>query len=154
MSFSFKNAEDSPGFLMWQLTNQWQRLQRQALADIGLTHGQFVVLASVLWFSSQTKEGVTQNKIILHSKIDKMMMSDLTQTLIRKKLLRRLPHQHDKRSYLLELTAKGRELIVEAIPIVEGIDAKFFSTETPGVVQFVSNLKHLVVTNDDKGLSK
>lgn len=53
MNFAFKHPDDSPGFLLWQLTNQWQREQRKALNKIGLTHGQFVVLANVLWLSSQ-----------------------------------------------------------------------------------------------------
>ena len=55
MNFSFKRAEDSPGFLLWQLTNQWQRQQRTALAKIGLTHAQFVVLASVLWLNTRSE---------------------------------------------------------------------------------------------------
>ncbi len=43
MNFEFKHPDQSPGFLLWQLTNQWQRLQRSALAKLNLTHGQFVV---------------------------------------------------------------------------------------------------------------
>ena len=50
MNFSFKKAEDSPGLLLWQLTNQWQQQQRKALRPLGLTHPQFVALAGILWF--------------------------------------------------------------------------------------------------------
>ena len=43
----------SPGFLLWRISNNWQRDQRAALQPLGLTHTQFVMLAVVTWFSSQ-----------------------------------------------------------------------------------------------------
>ena len=144
MSFSFKKPEHSPGFLLWQLTNQWQRQQRQALAKLGLTHGQFVVLASVLWLSSSSSDEVTQKMVSELSKIDKMSMSDLTATLLQKKMLKRKDHPEDKRAYSLELTEKGRKSALKAIPVVEGIDAEFFSKETENLVQLINNLKHLI----------
>jgi DNA-binding MarR family transcriptional regulator len=143
MNFAFKRAEDSPGFLLWQLTNQWQRRQRRALAKLGLTHGQFVVLAGVLWFSAIPDKVVTQRMVAEFTKIDKMSMSDLTVTLVDKKLLRRLRQQRDRRAYSLDLTAKGRELVLKAVPVVEGIDAEFFSPQTPELLQLMQSLKHL-----------
>lgn len=76
-----------------------------------------------------------------------MMMSDLVATLIQKKLLRRSPHKNDCRAYSLALTAKGRDLVLKAIPIVEGIDAEFFNKETPGLVYLILNLRHLIITD-------
>lgn len=143
MNFSFKRPEDSPGFLLWQLTNEWQRRQRQALAKLKLTHAQFVVLASVLWLSSFPENTVTQKLVCEHSKIDKMSMSDLTATLIKKKMLRRTAHKKDKRAYSLVLTDKGREVVLKAIPVVEGIDAEFFSVKTTSLVQLIRNLRCL-----------
>ena len=145
MNFSFKRAEDSPGFLLWQLTNQWQRQQRKALAKIGLTHAQFVVLASVLWLNNKSEKAVTQQAISEHSKIDKMSMSELVATLIHKKSLRRTPHKQDGRAYSITLTLKGQMLVLKAIPIVEGIDAAFFSANTPNLIQLVTILSPLIV---------
>ena len=144
MNFSFKRPEDSPGFLLWQLTNQWQRQQRQALAKLGLTHAQFVVLAGVLWLSSLPDNTVTQKQVSELAKIDKMSMSDLSATLLQKKMLKRMSHDKDKRAYSLALTDKGRRIVLAAIPVVEGIDADFFSKETPNLVQLIHNLKHLI----------
>lgn len=144
MNFSFKRPEDSPGLLLWQLTNQWQRQQRQALTKLGLTHAQFVVLAGVLWLSSLPDNTVTQKQVSEFSKIDKMSMSDLVATLVQKKMLKRMPHDKDKRAYSLVLTDKGRRVVVKAIPVVEGIDAEFFSKETPDLVQLIRDLKHLI----------
>lgn len=144
MNFSFKRPEDSPGFLLWQLTNQWQRQQRQALAKLGLTHAQFVVLAGVLWLSSLPNNTVTQQQVSELTKIDKMSMSDLTATLLQKEMLKRMSHDKDKRAYSLALTNKGRRIVLKAIPIVEGIDADFFSKETASLVQLIHTLKHLI----------
>jgi DNA-binding MarR family transcriptional regulator len=144
MNFSFKKPEDSPGFLLWQLTNQWQRQQRQALAKLGLTHAQFVVLAGVLWLSSLPDNAVTQKQVSELSKIDKMSMSDLVATLLQKKMLKRMPNASDKRAYSLFLTDKGRRIVLKSIPVVDEIDAKFFSKETSNLVQLIHNLKHLI----------
>src|SRR5579862_5467892 len=127
MNFSFKRPEDSPGFLLWQLTNQWQRQQRQALNKLGLTHPHFVVLAGILWLSSLPDNTVTQKQVSDLSKIDKMSMSDLVATLLKKKMLKRMSHQKDKRAYSLVLTEKGKRLVLKAVPIVEGIDKDFFT---------------------------
>lgn len=139
-----KKPEDSPGFLLWQLTNQWQRQQRQALTKLGLTHSQFVVLAGVLWLSSLPDNTVTQKQVSDLTKIDKIAMSDLVAILLQKKMLRRMTHTTDKRAYSLVLTDKGRKIVLKSIPIVEGIDAKFFSTDTPNLIQLINNLKHLI----------
>ena len=144
MNFSFKYPDQSPGFLLWQLTNQWQRLQRAALAKINLTHGQFVVLANVLWLSSLPDNIVTQQQVGDHAKIDKMSMSDLVSTLIEKKLLKKFSHKNDKRAYSLVLTKKGHNQVLKAIPIVEGIDKLFFTKGTSELVKLLTHLRHLI----------
>lgn len=144
MSFSVKTPEDSPGFMLWQLTCQWQREQRSALKKLGLTHAQFVVLASLLWLSMHSEDCVTQKNIVDHSKIDKMSMSDLVATLEQKKLLKRMPHKKDGRADALTLTAKGRERALKAIPIVEEIDVMFFKKEAERVGLFIRSLQYTI----------
>ncbi|MBS0288193.1 MAG: winged helix-turn-helix transcriptional regulator [Proteobacteria bacterium] len=141
MNFGFKKPEDSPGFLLWQLTNLWQQQQRKALKPLGLTHPQFVALAGTLWLSNVYEKGATQAQVAEFTKIDKMMMSDLVKTLIEKKLMKREPHSEDKRAYAITLTAKGHKLTLQAIPLVEGVDAEFFTKQTPGLSTLVQILK-------------
>ena len=43
----------SPGFLLWRLTLCWQRAITSALAPVGLTHVQFVLLACTWWLTEQ-----------------------------------------------------------------------------------------------------
>jgi DNA-binding MarR family transcriptional regulator len=103
-----------------------------------------VVLAGVLWLSSLPDNTVTQKQVSEFSKIDKMSMSDLVVTLSQKKMLKRVSHDKDKRAYSLSLTDKGRRIVLKAIPIVEDIDAEFFSKRTSNLVQLMHNLKHLI----------
>ena len=144
MNFSFKQPEDSPGFLLWRLTNQWQQQQRKALQALGLTHPQFVALAGILWLSTMNEKGPSQTEVAEFTRVDKMMMSDLVQTLMQKKLIARNQKAQDKRAYTLTLTAKGHELTLKAIPLVEGIDAAFFTKETPGLSQLLAILNKRV----------
>lgn len=138
MNFSFKKAEDSPGFLLWQLTNQWQQQQRKALLPLELTHPQFVALAGILWLGSLSEEGASQAQVAEFTHIDKMMMSDLVKTLLHKKLIKRHRHPQDKRAYALTMTRKGHALTLKAIPLVEAIDAQFFTNKTAGLAQLIT----------------
>jgi len=45
----YADAGDSPGFMLWRVTNAWQAAQRAALHPCGLTHIQLVLLASLTW---------------------------------------------------------------------------------------------------------
>ena len=46
---------DSPGFLLWKVSNAWQRQIRAALQPFSLTHSQFVVLATATWFGAEER---------------------------------------------------------------------------------------------------
>ena len=45
----FPDSNDSTGLQLWRVTNAWQAAQRAALKPFGLTHVQFVVLASLTY---------------------------------------------------------------------------------------------------------
>ena len=46
--FSVAKAEDSSGFLLWQVMSFWQRGISRELAPLGLSHAQFVLLAGLV----------------------------------------------------------------------------------------------------------
>ncbi|MFN7098324.1 MAG: MarR family winged helix-turn-helix transcriptional regulator [Gammaproteobacteria bacterium] len=144
MSFSYQHTEDSPGYLLWQLANEWQRNQRQALAKLNLTHVQFLILAGISWLSTHSDEPVTQQHIVKFANIDKMMVSTVVQTLVQKKFLKRVDHKHDYRSYTLTLTQSGHKKVSSAIPVVEKIDADFFNAKTKRLVELNKTLKKLL----------
>lgn len=123
--FSVERAEDSSGFLLWQVTNLWQREIKKALEPLGLTHSQYVLLASMHWLALNQQE-VTQIILSAHTKIDPMTTSTVLRTLQTRGLLQRQEHSTDTRAKTVALTDAGKAVIQEAVKIVEQFDADFF----------------------------
>ena len=126
-TFSVEKAEDSSGFLLWQVTNLWQREIKKALETYNLTHSQFVLMASIHWLTLH-KHDVTQILLSSHTKIDPMTTSTVLRTLQTKGLLQRQEHLTDTRAKTVGLTNDGNKIIKQAIKEVETFDKKFFST--------------------------
>ena len=125
-TFSVEKAEESSGFLLWQVTNLWQREIKKALKQFGLTHSQFVLLASSHWLTLH-KEEVTQVVLSNHTKIDPMTTSTVLRTLQQKGFIQRQEHLTDTRAKTVELTEEGKTVIKKAVVAVEKFDVEFFS---------------------------
>ena len=115
----------SPGFLLWKLSNAWQRAQRAALAPFALTHSQFVLLATATWFGSQ--EVLTQARLADVAGMDVMTASAVLRALEAKGLAERTPHPDDARALAVSVTAAGRKKARAAIVAVEAVDERFFA---------------------------
>jgi DNA-binding MarR family transcriptional regulator len=115
---------ESPGFLLWKISNAWQRKLRQALQPFDLTHSQFVILATATWFSAL--ETVTQTRLAELSGVDPMTTSQLVRKLQAASLLERHDHPGDPRANTVVVTTAGRKKAREAIVAVEDADAAFF----------------------------
>ncbi|HYF61622.1 MAG TPA: MarR family transcriptional regulator [Herpetosiphonaceae bacterium] len=126
-SRSYPSADDSPGFLLWQASNAWQRQQRAALEPLGITHVQFVLLAGIAWLSGRSADPITQTQLAQHTRSDLMMVSEVARTLAGKGLLERAPHPRDSRAKSLRITGAGQELVQRAIGVVEAVDRRFFA---------------------------
>jgi DNA-binding MarR family transcriptional regulator len=124
--FTFERADDSSGFLLWQVTNLWQREIKKALEKYELTHAQFVLMASTHWLTLQNQD-VTQVLLSSHTKIDPMTTSTVLRTLQAKGLLQRAEHSTDTRAKTVALTEEGKKIIKQAVKTVEKFDAEFFS---------------------------
>ncbi len=123
--FALEKAEESTGFLLWQVMTLWQQKVAKALQRHELTQVQFALLASLLWLQNH-EEHVTQIMLAKHTRLDKMMTSQVLRHLEKRELLVRRQHPEDSRAKSLHLTAIGQKLACAAIPDVEGTDAKFF----------------------------
>ncbi len=142
-AFSVETPEESSGFLLWQVTNLWQREIRQALVPYGITHSQFVLLASTLWLS-QHDAPITQVLLSNHTKIDPMTTSTVLRTLQAKGLLQRQEHATDTRAKTVALTPEGIKLARQAVKAVEQFDKKFFTTLGGKANNFNSLLQSLL----------
>ena len=131
-------ADDSPGLLLWQVSNRWQAAQRAALKPLGLTHVQFVLLASLTWLRSDGP--VTQKQLAEHAATDPMMTSQVLRTLENNGLVRREAHPHDARARALSVTPAGADLANRANVAVEACDAAFFAPLGTSGGEFVALL--------------
>jgi DNA-binding MarR family transcriptional regulator len=116
---------DSPGFLLWHATLRWQRGIASALAPLGLTHVQFVLLASTWWLNDS---GETPNQLALSRQAgtDVKMTSQVLRSLERKGLIGREVDPRDTRARRIRATPAGARLAPRAIEAVEAVDAEFF----------------------------
>ena len=126
-TFSVDKSEESPGFLLWQVTNLWQREIKKALEPFDLTHSQFVLMASIHWLTLQ-QQSVTQILLSSHTKIDPMTTSTVLRTLQARGLLQRQEHLTDTRAKTVSLTDEGKQVVKQAVKTVETFDKTFFST--------------------------
>jgi DNA-binding MarR family transcriptional regulator len=119
------SADESPGLLLWQVTNRWQAAQRATLRPFGLTHVQFVLLASLTWLDAEGP--VTQRSLAEHAATDEMMTSQVLRALEERGLVERAQHPSDGRARALRVTVAGRALANEAVVAVEACDRAFFA---------------------------
>ena len=124
----FPAASESPGLLLWRVTNRWQAVMRAALAPHGVTHVQYVLLASLTWLADREPERlVTQTDLAAFAATDLMMTSQVLRSLEKAGLVERLPHPTDRRARVLRTTPAGAETARRATADVEDADATFFA---------------------------
>lgn len=121
----FRGPEDSPGYLLWRVSSQWRTSIEKCLKEYGLTHPQFVVLATLSWL---TKKGapVSQVEISRAVALDPNTTSQILRGLETKKLIKRA-QKIDERSKNPTLTVHGIDILSQALPSVELADKAFFS---------------------------
>jgi DNA-binding MarR family transcriptional regulator len=138
----FEKPEDSPGFLLWQVTNSWQRRIRHALKEIGLTHVQFVLLTATDWLEN-AKLPTNQTNVAKFAHTDVMMTSQVIRTLKAKGLVAVEEDPSDTRAHVLKVTPTGKRLVRKALELVEDADGKFFGPLARDSVRFVEMLNLL-----------
>ena len=137
---------ESPGFLLWKISNAWQRRQRMALQPYGLTHSQFVVLATATWFGAE--EILTQARISQLSGIDPMTTSQVLRALETALLIQRVDHPRDPRAKSIMVTPAGRDLARKAIVVVEDTDTAFFEPLAADTKRLIAMFQALLQANE------
>ena len=123
--FGFEKSEDSLGFLLWQATMVWQRRIKKVLESFDVTHPQFVIMATLLWFKMHEYD-TTQVAISTFSKLDEMTVSKSLKGLAIRGFVSRTEHEVDTRAKSIALTDEGKNLVAQLIPLVEKVDTDFF----------------------------
>ena len=119
-----EGPKQSPGFLLWHISTSWRSSIEAVLKTFGLTHPQFVVLATTGWL---TKNGELTNQAAIGKMagLDPNTTSQIITGLEKKGLIKR-EASSDGRAKNPKLTTQGNELLAQALPAVEQEDGKFF----------------------------
>ena len=143
MEVKSKLIKKSPGFLLWQASNLWQRKQKLALKSLELTHVQFILLIHIFYLEQEI-ENLSQSVLAVKAHTDPMMTSQVVRVLIDKGLVSRQDNPNDVRAFRLQTTFKGRDIANKALKIVEEVDRKFFDKiDDPDL--FLKNLEILFI---------
>lgn len=149
-AFPEGSAWDRPGFLLWHATLRWKRIVAAVLADIELTHVQFVLLAGTLWLEHKGAPP-SQRELADHAGTDEMMTSQVLRTLAKRGLITRTADEADARIKRVRTTAEGADLAVRAVKLVESVDAEVFGDTTNKTL--VAALRRIAGRNLDGTLS-
>src|SRR5438445_10806427 len=98
------------GSLLWRLTLKWRAAVDRAVTPLGLTHAQYVLLAS-LYGLSRTGQRPSQRELADYTGLEPMYISKLARALERNGLLERDPHPADPRAVQLRISARGLEVV-------------------------------------------
>lgn len=148
IEFQFKSPEDSPGYLLGQMTTLWQRKQKRVLDPLDLTHTQFVLLAALAWLAKES-DAVTQVDIANQGNADRMMVSKVLRTLEEKKFVKRSEHKTDTRAKIITLTPLGGAVLQKALTAVENADLEFFSMPDLDLSALNSTMLKLISKNKE-----
>lgn len=119
------------GFRLWHVQHAFVRRLEAALLPLGLTHMQFVVLR-VADHLAQAGEQPTQARLAVGTATDRMMVSKVLRLLEGKGLVLRPVHPADARAHHVVLTAEGRRLVAQAVPLALQAQAEYFGCLSSG----------------------
>jgi DNA-binding MarR family transcriptional regulator len=108
------STEPTPGYLVWRLSMKWRAAVDRALVPLGLTHAQYVLLAS-LYGLERGGQRPTQRELADHTGLEALYVSKLARALDADGLISRDRDPADTRAVRLALTARGREVVQPAI---------------------------------------
>lgn len=143
---SLKNNNNSIGYLLYHLTTALQRAVKQQLDKIGITHTQFIILATT-YRLSEANQVVNQIDIAKQSQTDKMMVSKILRTLQEKSLILRVDNSKDTRAKNVSITPKGIEIFQQAFVMVKQVEQHFFDPLGEQKQDFTEQLKTVLQNN-------
>ncbi|TDC74165.1 MarR family winged helix-turn-helix transcriptional regulator, partial [Streptomyces hainanensis] len=139
----------TPGHLVWRLSMKWRVAVDRALAPLGLTHAQYVMLSS-LYGLGRAGQRPSQRELAEHTGLEALYVSKLARSLEADGLIVRVRDPADTRTMRLTLTAHGRDTVRPALgTVAELLDrllAPLGGRDDPRVAAFAADLTTLLAT--------
>jgi DNA-binding MarR family transcriptional regulator len=138
--------DESVGYRLKLALHAWTRQLDAALRPLGVTHLQFIALATIENFRERG-ETPSQVRIAGQMQLDPMMISKILRLLEGRGYVERSLHPDDPRANALHLTPTGRELLQAASPVVRAAHAGFFDRrlDTDGKQMLAALLDRLLM---------
>ena len=137
----------TPGFLVWRLSMAWRTAVDRAVAQYGLTHASYSVLASLYGMTDEGRQR-NQRQLADHTGIEVVYISKLVRALEHKGLLIRKPDPGDSRAVILSLSEEGETVAVQAIgtirALMETLTAPLGGTASARTRRFTDDLRALL----------
>ncbi len=149
----FKEFEDFPGLLLWQLQHLWQRRLNTTLEPYKITHMQFLMLSALEIYLSTGMEA-TQANFAKALKFDIMMTSNVLRKLEERKFITRETNPSDTRSMLLDITLEGRTIVKNTRKIVDKFNNEFFGSIGDDLKVFIQSMLGLINSNYEEKVVK
>jgi DNA-binding MarR family transcriptional regulator len=125
----YSDPGDSLGYLLHQLASLWRRRMNARLAEIGLTHTQFVFLIGLAWLARDGAD-VTQKDLGHYHKASRALTSRVVRLLERNRLIVQTVKSNDARARVLTLTAEGTKRLKLALPILDRTEDMFLAEKS------------------------
>jgi len=126
MTLSGGGSPTSTGFLLWHVSLRWRVALGRDLAPLGLTHTQFVLLATLYRFSNSGTQP-SQRELADQSGLDVMLVSRVVRALEGAQLVRRDASSADPRAFQLALTPLGTDTVLAAVKVVHEVEQRFLA---------------------------
>lgn len=108
----------TPGHLVWRLSMKWRVAVDRALAPVGLTHAQYVLLSSLYGLGREGRRP-SQRELAEHTGLEPLYVSKLARSLEADGLIERVRDPDDSRAVRLGLSDRGDETVRPAIATVQ-----------------------------------
>ncbi|MFG2314379.1 MarR family winged helix-turn-helix transcriptional regulator [Streptomyces tendae] len=137
----------TPGYLVWRLANKWRVAVDRAVAPLGLTHAQYVLVAS-LHGMQRGGERPSQRRLADHTGLEALYVSKLARALDSAGLIERTRDPRDPRAVQLALTEEGQSVTRRAIVVVQELLGQLLEPlgglDTPRTRAFTDELTALL----------
>jgi DNA-binding MarR family transcriptional regulator len=116
------DLQKSVGYLVNRVAKEMRDLLERRMLPHGVTAHQWAILIHVYGGEAQTGKALAD---LLG--IDGAAVSRLVDRLVAKGLLVRKPHEKDRRSWIVSMTPKGRQVTEQLPPIARGVLNQFLN---------------------------
>lgn len=140
------DPEDYAGFLVWQLSNKWERYVNQRLKPHNINQGESFHLISIMRLSQQLSE-VTQVDIAKATGGSIMNTSKILKSLEKKQWIDR-KRASDPRAKKVNVTKAGIDISIEVAAILAAANEAFYGGNRPP--EFIATLQDINRNHPDR----